>query len=159
MNDKKLPIRYRAAIAEDANFIFNSWLRSYRNSPFARNISNTIYFNEQHKLLEELVKTCKVVVACNESDTSQIYGYIVGDNIDGFLVIHYLYVKQSFRNMGIGKSLLNMFDHDIDKAAIYTHHTKIADRLAPRFNLIYHPYVLHTNYDFTGADNDETDEK
>lgn len=152
---KNLPIRYRAAIAEDANFIFNSWLKSYRPSEATKNISNTIYFNEHHKILEELVKKCKVIIACNETDTSQIYGYIVADNVDGFLVTHYIYVKQAFRNMGIGKALLNTFNHSLDNAAIYTHHTKIAEKIAHRFNLIYHPYILFTNYNFSGGEDEE----
>lgn len=147
MSDKKLPIRFRPATAEDANFIFNSWLKSYRNSHFAKLISNTIYYSEQHKILEELVKKCTTIIACNENDSSQIYGYINGGTIDGFLTINYVYVKHSFRNMGIGKSLLNLFDHDPANAAIYTMHTRIADRLAPKYNLVFHPYAMLQEFD------------
>ena len=147
MSDKKLPIRFRAATVEDANFIFNSWLKSYRHSHFARLVTNAIYYSEQHKIIERLVKDCKTIVACNESDPTQIYGYINGGTVDGFLVINYLYVKHSFRNMGIGRALLNVFDHDPSTASIYTMHTRIADTLAPRFNMVYHPYILFQEFD------------
>lgn len=146
MKTPKLPIRYRAATAEDANFIFNSWLKSYRYSQFSRLIANEVYYTEHHKILESLVKECKVIVACNQDDPSQIYGYICAGELDGFLVVHYVYVKHSFRNMGIGKSLLNVFDHDPSTAAIYTHNTRIADRLAPKYNLVFHPYVLFKDF-------------
>jgi GNAT superfamily N-acetyltransferase len=143
----KLPIRFRAASEEDIGFIFNSWLKSFRHSYFAKVISNTIYYEEQHKILEALIKASKVIVACDEKDTSQIYGYAVGDEIDNFLIIHYVYVKHSFRNMGIGKALLNVFDHSPEKAAIYTMHTRTCERLAPKYNFVYHPYIIFSHYD------------
>ena len=147
MSDKKLPIRFRQATVDDANFIFNSWLKSYRHSHFSRMISNTIYYTEQHKILEKLVKECKTVVACSEDDPNQLYGYINAGTIDGFLVINYIYVKHSFRNMGIGKALLDLFEHNPETAAVYTMHTRIADRLAPKYNMVFHPYLLFQNFD------------
>jgi ribosomal protein S18 acetylase RimI-like enzyme len=81
-------------------------------------------------------------MACNDEDPSQVYGYICAGNIDGIFVLHYIYVKHSFRNLGVGKSLLNAFEHDVSNAAIYTHHTRIAERLAAKYNFLYHPYVL-----------------
>jgi ribosomal protein S18 acetylase RimI-like enzyme len=142
----KLPIRFRQATSEDASFIFSSWLKSYRHSLFAKLITNTIYYEEHHKVIEALLKNCNVVIACNESDLSQIYGYAVSDKIDGILVIHYIYVKHSFRNMGLGKALLNSFEHDASAACIYTMHTRIADKLAARYNMVFHPYLLFTRY-------------
>lgn len=142
----KLPIRFRPATSEDANFIFNSWLKSYRHSAFARGIENQIYYAEQHKLLEKAIKNYKTIIACNKDDTSQIFGYINGGLTDGILTINYIYTKHSFRNMGIGKALLNVSEHDPSHAAIYTMHTRIADKLAPKYNLVYHPYVLFNDY-------------
>lgn len=136
-----LPIKYRAATQEDVGFIFNSWLKSYRNSNFARFISNTIYYTEQHKIIETLISENKVIVACNEQDSNQLYGYICAGTVEGFLVCHYIYVKHTYRNMGIGKSLLSQMSHDPSNAALYTHHTRVADRLAPKYNLVYHPYL------------------
>lgn len=140
--EKKLPIRIREANQEDVAFIFNSWLKSYRQSLFARNITNTIYFDQHHKVLENLLKTNKVIIACNEKDPSQMYGYICAGKEDGIFVLHYIYVKHTYRNLGIGKELLNSFDHDINTAAVYTHHTRIAEKLAAKYNLLFHPYLL-----------------
>ena len=141
MNDKKLPIRIRPATQDDIGFIFNSWLKSYRNSHFAKFITNTVYYENHHKVIEQLVKDNEVKVACNENDPNQLYGYICAGRLDGFFVCHYIYVKHSFRAMGIGKSLLNSFNHDADTASIYTAHTRICDRLAPKFNFVYIPYL------------------
>jgi GNAT superfamily N-acetyltransferase len=140
-----LPIRLRAATANDVSFIFNSWLKSYRNSLATKLIANEVYFNEHHKIIERLVKSCKVIVACSDKDPNQLYGYIVAGEQEGCFVLHYIYIKHSFRNMGIAKLLLNSFSHDPAIAAVYTHHTRVCDKLAPRFNLIYHPYLLINN--------------
>jgi len=138
----QLPIRLRAANSEDVSFIFNSWLKSFRNSFFAKSIANEIYFNSHHKVIEKLIKESKITVACSESDPNQLYGYICAGQVDNFFMLHYIYVKHSFRNMGIAKSLLNSFDHDPSVASIFTHNTRVCDKLASRYNFIYNPYML-----------------
>ena len=142
MSEKNLPIRLRAATAEDVPFIFNSWLKSYRQSLFARNITSTVYFSEHHKVLENLLRNSTVIMACDKQDPTTVYGYICAGKVDGVFVLHYVYVKHSFRNLGVGKALLNAFDHDVNTAAVYTHHTRMSERLAPKYNLLYHPYLL-----------------
>ncbi len=138
----KLPIRLRTATQEDVSFIFNSWLKSYRQSNFARSIANEVYFNEHHKVIEDLVRTNKVTVACSESDSNQLYGYIVAGTHEGFFVLHYIYVKHSFRAMGIGSMLLNSFEHDPSVASVCTHWNRVCDKLGPKYGMVYHPYLL-----------------
>lgn len=139
---KQLPIRLRLANDEDIPFIFNSWLKSYRNSYFAKNISNTIFYSEHHKLLEKVINQSKIVVACKEDEPDQIYGWICAGKTEGIFTLHYIYVKHPFRSFGVGKALLNAFEHDTESAAVYTHHTKVAEKLAAKYNMIYHPYVI-----------------
>ena len=136
------PVRLRPLIEDDLAFIFNSWLKSYRFSHFAEKITNTIYFSDQHKLIEKLIGDSKVVVACNGEDPSQVYGYIVGGEVDGISLLHFIYVKHTFRNMGVGKTLLDALGHDKEKAGVYTHHTRMADKLAAKYNFVYHPYLM-----------------
>jgi ribosomal protein S18 acetylase RimI-like enzyme len=142
MSEQNLPIRLRPATEEDVPFVFNSWLKSYRSSVATKHISNTIFFAEQHKIIEALVIQNQVIMACNDKDPTQVYGYICAGQVDGIFTLHFVYVKHSFRNLGIGKMLLNAFDHNTDTAAIYTHHTRFADKLAPKFNFVYHPYTI-----------------
>lgn len=142
MSKVKPHVRLRKANQEDVGFIFNSWLKSYKFSLFAKNITNTIYFAEHHKVIERLLKSNETIIACNDADPTQIYGFVNGGFVDGIFCLNYIYVKQSFRNLGIGKTLLNYFEHDPSSAAVYTHHTRIAERLAAKYNLVYHPYLL-----------------
>ena len=134
--------RLRPLIDEDHAFLFNSFLKSYRFSPFAEKITNTIYFEDHHKLIERIIENSKVLVACNPSDPSQLYGYILAGEEEGVVVIHFVYVKHTFRNMGIGKTLLDAVGHESDKAAVYTHHTRMSDKLASKYNFVFHPYLL-----------------
>jgi len=84
-----LPIRIRAATEEDISFIFNSWLKSFRDSNFGKQITNTIYFAQHHKLIENLLQSCNVFVACNESNPGELYGYICYEKVDGIFVMQY----------------------------------------------------------------------
>ena len=138
----KESVRLRTLIDDDLPFLFSSWLKSYRSSHFAEKITNTIYFEDHHKVIERIIKNSKVLIACNPADPSQLYGYSVATEEGGVLVLHFLYVKHTFRNMGIGKTLLDAVGHERDKAAVYTHHTRMADKLASKYNFVFHPYLL-----------------
>jgi len=159
MSNNKLPIRLRRATEEDIPFIFNSWLKSYRHSRFAREITSTIYFTEHHKVLERLLKTNDVIIACNEKDASQVYGYICAGKVDGIFAIHYIYVKHSFRNLGVGKVLLNAFQHDPATASVHSHSTRISERLAAKYNSVYHPYLILNVDDYNSEQKEEADER
>ena len=141
MSKPKPHIRLRKANKEDIGFLFNAWLKSYKYSLFAKNITNTIYYTEHHKVIEKLLKTHETIIACNDEDPSQIYGFINAGNIDGIFCLNYIYVKQPFRRLGIARTLLNAFNHDPSSASVYTHHTRVAERMAAKYNLVYHPYI------------------
>ena len=139
MNDQ---IRLRPIIEDDLPFLYNSWLKSYRLSHFAEKVTNTIYFQDHHKLVERILQNSKVLMACNPSDPSQLYVSVVASSLDHISVVHFLYVKHTFRNMGVGKTLLDATGHSPDKASVYTHHTRMAEKLAAKQNFVYHPYLL-----------------
>jgi GNAT superfamily N-acetyltransferase len=104
-------------------------------------MTSTIYYTEHHKVVERLLRGCQVYVACNKDDDSELYGYICAENVDGIFVLHYIYVKHTYRMFGIAKQLLNVYEHDPSKASLYTHHTKVADKLAPRYQMVYSAYI------------------
>lgn len=142
MEKQTLPASLRRASEDDIGFIFNSWLKSYRNSLFAKTISNTIYFSEHHKIIEKLAKTSEIIIACNPDDPNQIYGYACAEKIDGIFTLHYIYVKQPFRRLGLANFMLTAFDVDMSEPSIHTHQTKVSELLAAKFNTVYHPYLL-----------------
>lgn len=145
---RQLPIKIRPATDSDVPFILNSWLKCYRdNGPIAQNVPNTIYFTSHHKLLQKIIKRSTLLVAVNDTDESQIYGYACAERIEGHFVLHFVYVKQQFRKMGIGSSLLNTFEHETSSVGIFTHYTRMAEKMHLKYNMIYHPYVILVDYD------------
>lgn len=143
MKAENLPIRIRNINAEDVSFVFNSWLKSYRFSTFAKAIRNEIYFNNHHKVVEKIIARSANFIVCDQNDPGQIYGYIVAERVDGFLVVHYLYVKHTYRNLGIGKLLLDQVGYEPNTASLFTHMTDSSSKLAPKYNFVYHPYLMH----------------
>lgn len=142
MKEEQIPIKLRTANQEDVAFIFNAWLKSYKSSYINRSISPQIYYAGHHKLIEKLLKSFDTLIACSESDPAQIFGFINAGFIDGIFCVNYIYVKHTFRNLQIAQVLLNGFKHSPEVASVYTHHTRAADHLAPRYNMVYHPYLL-----------------
>jgi hypothetical protein len=129
----------RQAVEADVPFIFNSWLKSYRAS--CRSISNPVYFEFQHKTIEALLKRCQVQVACNATDANQLYGYIVYEQIDGVLVVHYCYIKDAFRRIGLLPKLAAGLD--VSAGGFYTHDTRGAAKLlaSGKLKFMYNPYL------------------
>jgi len=131
-------IEVRAAYLEDLPFIYATLLRSYRHaSNFARKISNEVFYKYHHMFLDACLKrpNSKVLVAHPQGEPDVILGYLLTEGD----VIHYTYVKKSFRQMGVAKALWQTLDKE--KYTI-THYTVDADWLVKKYNLEYNPYLL-----------------
>jgi hypothetical protein len=114
----------RPPSADDAAFLRNSWVKSYAKwaafrpgeepRPYkgagpARTHSH-IYMPEQHALVGRILDKATTLVACNPAEHWQIFGYIVGERRSGFQdfdrpLVHYWYVKDGYRKLGIGRAL------------------------------------------------------
>lgn len=90
----------------DFNFIKNSYMKSNRNSLFLKYVDSSLYNNYQSRLFDMLVADSSVIVniACSDVDINQILGYCIFSQTKN--LIHYVYVKQPFRNLSIAKSLI-----------------------------------------------------
>ena len=139
-------IQLRLATEDDINFIFHSWLKSYRNSQVVRNLNNSVYYTEHHKVIEHTAKSAMFIIACAASDPLHLYGWACAEMIDGVFCLHYVYVKHAFRGLGIASILIQAFEHDFETMGIYSHKHNASDYFSKRFNLIYHPYVLYAPY-------------
>lgn len=148
MSREVLAVRIREATSEDMNFVFSSWLKSYKPSFFSKMVEPTIYFENHHKILEKIFKTAKIKIACAKDDISQIYGYVCSDIVQGVKVIHYVYVKHTFRKLGIAKALVKDAGHDSKVVSCTTHLTRIAEIPCAKHNILYHPYLLIDNEQF-----------
>lgn len=140
-------IKIRNATQVDVNFIFSTWQKAYRYSVKTAGIESEIYFNQQHTLIEGLMKTAYILVACSTADPTQIYGYLCYEKIEDAPVVHFAYVKKSYRNLGIGKLLLSHSKIDPKAPFFITHHTGAVDKLNPEhYFAIYNPYLAYPAY-------------
>lgn len=128
----------------DVGFIFNSWLKSYRDAPFVSGIPNTIYYREMHLAIEKVLARANVVIACDPGEPELIFGWGVGEGAkDGTLLLHYLYVKHALRKFGIAKSLEEEFKKLPHTGVAYT------CRTPPLFEAIRRrPLYVYTPFGF-----------
>lgn len=130
----------------DEAFLFNSWLKSYRNSDFARALRNDIFYSMHHLVIERILQrpTTQVLIACDPTAPDVVYGYLVAERVGGPPIYHFLYVKAAFRRAGIAKALLEATGAS-SGLAFFTHATKDSLAIArafPAVSLTLNPYLL-----------------
>lgn len=98
----------RPARTEDINFVFDSWLKSWRKSRYAGVVPNHLYYATYRATIESLVaRGAMLTIACHPVNTDHILGWICTEQtLDGYAVVHYLYVKDPFLKLGVDKELL-----------------------------------------------------
>ncbi len=94
-------IGFRIAREGDERFIRHSWVESFRVSHYAGMIPMEDYHRNQHRWCQKLMDRdgVSVVVAYEIAHEPQIYGFCVVE--DGFTlpVLHYVYVKDDYRQL------------------------------------------------------------
>lgn len=145
----------------DKNFIFNSWLKEYRNSLFATanvspfinqngkadlhrlSVPDSIYYKHHAIIIQNLLESSYVLVLCNPENEDHIFGYIVYQPYNEHVIVHFLYIKSLYRRFGLAKKLLSDIT-DIKNKTIYASHmTEMASTYMMRnYKLIYSPYLL-----------------
>lgn len=150
MSDKPVALfQLRTVQPSDIPFLFNSWLKSYRDSPMVKSIPNTTYYNAHHTIIERLLKSPGAIayIACNPEDPDQIYAYIVGEYWqDVATVIHWIYCKHPFRSNGIGSALIaKLLDRIVAPGHItyYSHRVKNTEKLLGERQYTFNPYFLN----------------
>lgn len=131
----------------DIDFLLSSWLKSYRNRGVkgfqvgkqALPMKDSVYYLGHHDLAERAIKEGVVIVACPSDDTNVIYGYIIGEIVDGADVIHYIFVKQDFRGFGIGGKLFNALSNQ--EKVFYTGEFHFKKKIKGKI-LVFNPYLF-----------------
>lgn len=136
----QIPINFRTLETEDESFIYNSWLKSFRNSPLAKPLCNEVYFRNHKLIINNILQRSTTLLACNPEDSSQIYGYIVYEMLRGVPIVHYVYTKYTYRKLGIAKQL---FEATIkSKPLLISHYTSNLKPHMDKLELIFDPYKM-----------------
>lgn len=129
----------RDAKEEDKNFILATFLRGlyYGDSWFSQTDKKSFMTNYK-KFAESLLTSNRVVVkvACLKEDADVILGYSILSA--DFQAIHWVFVKQVWRQKGIAKSLIP------SRPQAVTHLTSLGKELLNKFETkpIFDPYKI-----------------
>jgi hypothetical protein len=138
------PIEFvsREVTEGDHNFIYSSYLKSFRRGHPMVWVPHALYFKPQASILARLLRQADVRVACFPEDPTEILGYIVYQHVPDALVLHYVYTKLHGR--GVGLKLLRSVAGD-EKLIIATHmcddYGVLREKVSP-MTVRYDPYLL-----------------
>lgn len=100
-------------------FVKATWLHNFKSSPWAGTLSDDIYFSAYSRQFDRILAAPAnfCLVAVNPEDQDQIFGFVVAskplvstgyrkEDSGTWPAVHYVFVKEAFRGLGIGKQLL-----------------------------------------------------
>lgn len=124
----------RPAVSDDQGFVFSTWLKGLRfGNPQMAKVPARTYFREQHKVITNIIiRGATVLVAHPPDEPGVIVGYVVAE--PG--VLHWLHVKNAFREMGVGRRLLEA----VSPFTEYSHWVRSADALSRKFPASHNPW-------------------
>lgn len=132
MNKQDL-IAIRQAVLPDKNFILATMLRAlYYGDTWFSLIPKDTFMKHYHSIAEKLVATNNIKIACLRDEPTVIIGY----SISTLDTVHFVYVKKSWRGIGIAKSLIP------DNTNTVTHLTKVGLVITKKKNWIFNPFKM-----------------
>lgn len=147
-------LKIRSANDKDRNFILKTWLKNYKKSNFASEIDPSIYYEAYQNAVKNCLSRSTVSILCDEEDPNFIYAFFVLDEHTEANVLHFLYVRDDFRNWGIAKQIYKQFL--ANKFIFYTHKTKmingqnkainVSAELAEKVGAVYNPFLFFKSY-------------
>lgn len=129
-------ITIRPMVPEDLSFVIATWLNSFKDSDLCRRMTKGEYFKTYEPIVKDLIGQSETLIACLADDPDVILGYIVRYDE----TIHYCFVKDSWRKLGIFKMLLGN-----TTKGYFTHWTSPVNSLSNKYpDFIYNPFKLRS---------------
>lgn len=126
----------RDGVPEDKNFVLATFLRGlYYGDTWFTKIPKDIFMDNYKQLAEALLTTGLLQVACLKEDSSIILGYSLLSS--DYSVIHWVYVKKTWRAIGIGKALTPQHPSSV------SHLSELGELLLKKYpNTVFNPFKL-----------------
>lgn len=136
----RLPVLVRLASSPDSALVYSTWMRSYADQN--KDQHRGILYKSHRKIIRNLMEKSVTVMAVMDDDPNQIFAWMCGIRTKtGPLLVHYCYVKDAFRRLGLAKLLLGYFEHRSGEPIICSHKGYVYKSLRDRYNLFYVPQV------------------
>jgi len=137
-----IPIAIRPATPDDASLVFATWLNAFKyGGSWAENVPDAIYFSHHHALIEAILlrPTARCLLLCKGDEPGFVYGWVVFEIPN---VVHFCYVKKSFRGLGFGKRLIEATGIQPTSAIQFTHPTRKGLSWAKKLGAVLNPYRI-----------------
>lgn len=127
---------------EDEGFIYSTWLNHYKHSSkFASRIKFDLYYSKHHSIIERiLARKAKVLIAYPLDEPDIIIGWACYEGANDRPLLHFIFVKRAFRQMGVASRLLKGLDLNNLAFTHLTHDGELLLKKYPYFQ--YDPYAL-----------------
>lgn len=146
MKEASPSVAYRRAEEADLAFVFASWLKTYRRSDFAEEMSNDVFFDNHKKVIEKLLQKSHLVIVCDEIDPSHIFGYCCfstfGEPSRPAHAFHFVYFKSMYRGLGLARGLWKVLGLPEDGPRYATHANRDFHAFKAKYRVEYNPYLI-----------------
>ena len=136
------PFVVRDITEHDAAFVTSSWKQSYRHgAPHVKWVPAYQYFQYINDAVDGLLSRSSCKLAVHESHHDSIIGWVCFNK----KAIHYVYVKQDYRQMGIGSALLKSTGLMGKPSVPITHWTEVVEKILekePHHQFFYAPSLI-----------------
>lgn len=112
----------RRATSSDMARVVREWTSSFQRSKWSGPIPNNLYKRVYSEAIRQLLERGAVVdVACWKEKPELLLGFICSEHTPRDRILHYVFVRSSYRQNGIAKALLE--NAAIVKPFVYTYRT------------------------------------
>ena len=125
-------LKVRLATKDDEALIYQTWLKGlYFGSSWFSKMDQKTFFQKYRIVINDLLLRSQVFVAALKEDQDTVLGYsVIQENI-----LHWIFVKTSWRKMGIAKRLLP------DNINTVTHLTDLVRNILPK-RFKFDPFLI-----------------
>jgi GNAT superfamily N-acetyltransferase len=130
----------------DTPFVVRSWVESSHNGPVGRLHRKGTWHPQQASLATHLIATQPCLVAHQDGDRDQLYGWVCFAEPEGSeLVVHYVYVKRPFRRFGIARHLLRAAGWQPGTSIVATQTSYLSEdgKLMTRYRVEHNLFLAH----------------
>lgn len=132
---------------DDRNFVFKTWLRSFRG--YRAKSPDEMYYPNQQQLIDDIFQrsTARCVVACDSNDPSFIFAFFVAEKLVTLdprepLIVHFGFTKLSYRNQGMATYCLKALGWHPGRTVHVTHWTRFCKEHREQLLLMENDYFL-----------------
>jgi GNAT superfamily N-acetyltransferase len=132
----------------DISFITSSWINSYvTESNLCRGVQKSLARREHSRIVNLILSRGAVVIAATDREAPDlIYGYAVFQpSAAECALLHYVYVKASFRKFGLGTRLVEIVRasaHRSEHLPMVTDHDTRNAGFLKKCGVMYNPFLM-----------------